>query len=101
MAAETVLCVEKFFSTPKIPRKLIRIKSEAFSNAYYAAGCQCVQSKNIKEAKTYYLKSLFYSPGNYLKTKNQAKLANLIDILLPPKAAQKILGFAKQLKGKR
>jgi glycosyltransferase involved in cell wall biosynthesis len=101
MASETIQCVERFYSTSPMPKEFRKVKRQAFSNAYYAAGSHCVQSKNIKEAKSYYLKSLFYSPGNYLKPENQAKLAKLIVIMLPPKAAQKILRFAKQLKENR
>jgi len=87
MASETVRFVEKFYQIPNLPQEFKKVKQAAFSNAFYAAGMQSVQNKNIKNARSYLIKSIQYAPWDYLKKSNRTKLRNIIDVIVSPKVA--------------
>jgi glycosyltransferase involved in cell wall biosynthesis len=97
MAAETIRCVEKFYALPNLPASLTRVKGEAFSNAYYAAGMQLALAKgDMMASKEYLLKSFSCSPRNYFKAENRDKLINFINVALSPK----IIPIVKRVVGR-
>ena len=87
MAAETASFVKRFFLQPNLPKTIRKVRREAMSNAFYAAGMQCSLSGDLKLPRLYLLKSLLYSPRNYLRAHNRIKLVNWIEVVLSPKAA--------------
>jgi glycosyltransferase involved in cell wall biosynthesis len=93
MASETIACVNKFYSSHNLPNNILKVKKDAFSNAYYSAAMQAAQARKFQKTKDYLWKSCFFSPFNYLKKENRTKLINFINIMMPPK----VLSFTKRI----
>jgi glycosyltransferase involved in cell wall biosynthesis len=83
MAKETVQCVRRFYSIPDLPTRFKRIKSDAFSNAFYAAAMYASTGKDMKQCKQYLIRSFLYSPPNYFKQGNWGKAKKFVDIMIP------------------
>jgi glycosyltransferase involved in cell wall biosynthesis len=63
MAEEHIRLVDKIYSLPDLPPEVLRVKKEAYSSAYYIAGCVCGSESSFK--KRCYLLALYYSPWKY------------------------------------
>lgn len=66
MAEEHIRLVNKYYGLPGLPEEFRRVKREAYSSAYYIAGCVCGQGASIEKTR-YYLRALWYCPGKYLR----------------------------------
>ena len=64
MADEHITLIEKFYSLPVIPDNVLEVKKEAYSSAYYVAGCACGKRAVFAKA-TYFLKALSWAPLKY------------------------------------
>ena len=87
MAAETASFAKSFFLLPNLPTPIRKVRREALSNAFYAAGMQCAPSGNLKVSRSYLLRSFLYSPGNYFRPHNRIKLGNWIEVVISPGVA--------------
>lgn len=65
MAEEHLRLVNKVYSLPNITDEIIKVKREAYSSAYYIAGCVC-RSCDLKGRRNYFLKALKYCPHKYV-----------------------------------
>jgi glycosyltransferase involved in cell wall biosynthesis len=83
MAMETRQCVERFYSTPNLAQKFKKVKSQAFSNAYYAAAMQAYLGKDMPKCKKYLMLSFLSSPVNYFRSQNWLKAKSFVDIMIP------------------
>jgi glycosyltransferase involved in cell wall biosynthesis len=83
MAAETVQCVERFYSIPNLPQRFIKVRRQAFSNAYYAAAMQAALGKDMPACKKYLRRSFAASPSNYFRSENKWKAKTFVDIMIP------------------
>lgn len=95
MAAETVLCVERFYSIPNLPQRFLKVRGHAFSNAYYAAAMQASLGKDLSACKKYLRRSFAASPSNYFRRENKAKAKNFVDIMIPPLIQNVLKGLFK------
>jgi glycosyltransferase involved in cell wall biosynthesis len=64
MADEHIRMIQKFYSYPNLPPKVLEVRSEAFSWAHYVAAGRC---ELVHEAaREHYLKSVRYYPVSFL-----------------------------------
>ncbi|MBN1536359.1 MAG: glycosyltransferase [Anaerolineales bacterium] len=97
MAVETIRFVKKYYSLPNLPKKILKEKRNALSNAYYAAGMQLAESRgNLAASKRFLVKSFAYSPRNYFKRTNRDKLICFTNVVISPH----ILPFVKRVLGR-
>lgn len=64
MAEEHIRLIEKIYSFSDIPDAVLKVKREAYSSAYYIAGCTCGKGALFAKLK-YFLQSLYYAPFKY------------------------------------
>ena len=64
MGEEHIRLIEKLYQFPNLPPDVLRIQKEAYSSAYYIAGCVCGNAKTGK--RRYFLHALRYAPWKYL-----------------------------------
>jgi GT2 family glycosyltransferase len=83
MAVETVQCVERFYSIPNLPQRFLKVRGQAFSNAYYAAAMQASLGGDMSACKKYLARSFASSPLNYFRGENKAKVINFLNIMIP------------------
>lgn len=79
MAEEHITLVNKVYSLPNIPPEALNYKHEAYSSAYYIAGCVC-QGCQLEIRRQYFAKAILYAPLKYLK---EYRRTRLIDSILP------------------
>lgn len=65
MAEEHIRLIEKMYSLYGLPDEVVKVKREAYSSAYYIAGCTCGKGALFAKLK-YFLQSLYYAPFKYL-----------------------------------
>lgn len=81
MADEHLYMMEKFYAMENLPMDVIRVKREAFSSAYYIAGC-VIGENAIPERKKYFKKALRLAPIKYL-TKYRGRLMFMLTVFFP------------------
>ncbi len=96
MATETLQCVERFYAIPNLPQRFLKVRRQAFSNAYYAAAMQALPAKDISACKKYLSRSFAFSPWNYFRRENRGKAKNFVDIMMPRPIATILIGLFKQ-----
>ncbi|MFC1933567.1 glycosyltransferase [Chloroflexota bacterium] len=62
MAAEHVRLIEKFYAQPNLPQSVQKVRTEAFSRAYFAAGAICMSSGEYELGIKCYRKSMRLYP---------------------------------------
>jgi GT2 family glycosyltransferase len=81
MAEEHIRLVEKIYSMPNLPEPVLRVKKEAFSNAYYEAAVSLgTQVLDVK--RDYYRRAVALYPWNYLSHEKLSLAESLILMLL-------------------
>lgn len=65
MAEEHVRLIEKIYSLHELPEEVLKVKREAYSSAYYIAGCTCGKMALSAKLK-FFFQSLYYAPFKYL-----------------------------------
>jgi len=65
MADEHIRLIKKIFLLPDIPEPVIVLKAEAFSSAYYVAGCVCGNGSAVTKAK-YFFMAIYMCPLKYI-----------------------------------
>lgn len=83
MAEEHLHLVNKFYSLPSLTREAIKAKREAFSSAYYIAGCVC-QSCYSRKRRSYFLKALKCCPHKYLGEYRYRMTEAILPLSFPP-----------------
>ena len=78
MAEEHIRLVDKIYSLPSITAEALLVKKEAYSSAYYIAGCVC-QSGEPALRKRYLLRALSIYPTKYLFEYRQ----RLVEVIIP------------------
>lgn len=81
MAEEHLHLIEKFYASNHLPMGVIRVKREAYSSAYYIAGC-VVGENAIPDRKKYFKMALRLAPIKYL-TKYRSRLAIMLLVFFP------------------
>lgn len=103
MAEEHITLINKIFSLPNLSPNVLKIKAEAYSSAYYIAGCVC-QSCSYEIRSKYFWAAIRYSPLNYLKEYRTNRLMgvmlrfwfpNLYQVWLAIKKPSRIINFIK------
>ena len=85
MAREHVSLVDKLFSMPDLPREVLSVRTEAYSNAYYEAAVVLGDS-HLRAKKSYFMKALKLAPKGYLFEYRRKLVEPLVLILLGTKA---------------
>jgi glycosyltransferase involved in cell wall biosynthesis len=81
MAQEHIRLVEKIYSLPSLPGPVLRVKKEAFSNAYYEAAVSLgTQALDVK--KDYFRRAVALYPWKYLFHEKLSLAESLILMLL-------------------
>ena len=93
MAQEHITLINKIYSLPNLTRDAKRYKKEAYSSAYYIAGCVC-QSCNTKVRRNYFMQAIRYAPLKYLGEYRTKRLSEVIIPIAFP-CARRILLFVK------
>lgn len=65
MAKEHIRLVEKFYSLPGLPEALRSVRREAYSSAFYVAGCVCGRGAPFAR-KMYFFAAVLLTPFKYL-----------------------------------
>jgi glycosyltransferase involved in cell wall biosynthesis len=78
MAKEHIQLVNKIYSLPDLPPKVLRVKREAYSSAYYVA---VSGNKSSITKKKYYLLALYHCPWKYLGEYRRRFLTILAELL--------------------
>jgi glycosyltransferase involved in cell wall biosynthesis len=65
MAEEHIRVVDKVYALPDLPYDILDVKEEAYSSAYYMAGCSCGR-RAFTSKVNYFLKALRHAPLKYL-----------------------------------
>jgi glycosyltransferase involved in cell wall biosynthesis len=65
MAEEHIRLIEKVYSLHGLPDEVVKVKKEAYSSAYYIAGCTCGKGALFARIK-YFFQSFYYAPFKYL-----------------------------------
>lgn len=81
MAEEHVRLVKKIFSLDGLDPAIRAVRREAFSSAFYVAGCVTVRD-NPAEAKRHFRRALAYAPGKYLGEYGK-RLPAMVEVLAP------------------
>ena len=80
MAEEHIHLVNKLFSQTGLPDTMLKIKRDAYSSAYYIAGCVCGDKlSNIK--KKYFVLAICFAPLKYLTEYRERLFVILPEIL--------------------
>jgi GT2 family glycosyltransferase len=81
MAEEYVRLINKFYGNADLPPEVLKVKREARSSAYFAAGSVC--GENVPQAviRRYFLRALWYAPHKYLR-EYRVRLFVMLPVLL-------------------
>lgn len=79
MAQEHITLVNKIYGLSNLTHDALKFKSEAYSSAYYVAGCVC-QSCNFLVRRRYYFQAIRFAPLKYL---GEYFAKRLVDVIIP------------------
>lgn len=77
MSQEHITLINKIYSLPNLTQDAKRYKKEAYSSAYYIAGCVC-QSCAFPVRRSYFLRAIRYAPLKYLGEYRKTRLREVI-----------------------
>ncbi|MDX1993406.1 MAG: glycosyltransferase family 2 protein [bacterium] len=80
MAEEHLTVIRDFYAQPNLPEAVLRVKDEAFSSAYYAAG---LAAGGAAAARKYYSKSIQLHRNSRLRGEARSWKVMLASLLLP------------------
>lgn len=80
MAAEDIKLINKLYSLPNLPKKIRKIKKQAYAWAHFHAAQ--VSGKNTKLALYHFFKSVFYCPDGFSRESRLKWLVGYFKILL-------------------
>lgn len=90
MAQEHITLINKIYALPNVTADALKYKREAYSSAYYIAGCVC-QSCDPKNRRAYFMRAICYAPLKYL---GEYFKSRLIDVIIPISFPQRMHAYA-------
>jgi glycosyltransferase involved in cell wall biosynthesis len=79
MAEEHITLINKIFALPGLTADALKYKREAYSSAYYIAGCVC-QFCDTKVRRNYFMRAIRYAPLKYL---GEYRSKRLMEVIIP------------------
>jgi len=96
-AEEHIRLVKKFYSNINLPDEVLKVKSEAFSSAYYLAGVVCSDNRTNWRKRWYFIRAFLFAASKYFD-EYQYRLDIILQSLFGENIQKQIHGLMERRK---